>query len=209
MTFCFAFRFYFVSYYVIISFMKRKVKVIIDSDVANEIDDQFALAYAFAKRDIFDILGITIAPYRVSWQKNVSIKDGMVDSKNEAYRILRLFGLKHTDENPMVYLGCSGFLSEGYDKSSPAVEWIIEQAKKNSKIWICCLGTLTNVAMAIRKEPKIAKKIKVVWLGTDNILLDRFSDANYRKDVDAFEEVLKSENFVRSSAVNEDARRRS
>lgn len=170
----------------------KKVKVLIDSDVANEIDDQFALAYAFSRQQELEILGITIAPFRVSWQKELSIRDGMIDSKNEAYRILRLFGIKHSTENPFVYLGCDGYLEEGYDSSNPGVQKIIDVAKENKKVVLCCLGTLTNLAMALRIEPKIANKLKVVWLGTDNIFLDSFEDSNYRKDKTAFYEVLKS-----------------
>lgn len=172
--------------------MKNRIKVLIDSDIANEIDDQFALAYAFSCQDKLDILGITIAPFRVSWQKNLSIREGMIDSKNDAYRLLRFFGIKHDSENPFVYLGCEGFLSEGYSSTNPAVERIIQLAHENKSFCICCLGTLTNVAMALRIEPSIASKINVVWLGTDNVLLDKFDDANYRKDIQAFNEVLES-----------------
>ena len=89
--------------------MKNKIKVLIDSDVANEIDDQFALAYAFSRQNDFDILGVTVAPFQVEWQKNTDIRDGLIDSKNETYRIMRLFGMKHDSENPFVYLGCDNF----------------------------------------------------------------------------------------------------
>lgn len=170
----------------------KRIRVIIDSDVANEIDDQFAISYALARPDKLKVEAITLAPFRVSWQKNLTIRDGMIDSKNEADRLLRLFGFKYSSENPFVYFGSTGFVSEGFNESSPAVEKIIELAKENEPLYICCLGTLTNVAMALRIAPKIASKIKVVWLGTDNILLDKFQDANYRKDILAFEEVAKS-----------------
>ncbi len=171
---------------------KKKIRVLIDSDVANEIDDQFAICYALSRPDNLEVLGITIAPFRVSWQKNLEVKDSLIDSKNEAYRILRLFGIKHDTQNPFVYLGSAGFLSEGYEETSPAVEKIIELAKSKKDFYVCCLGTLTNVALAIKKAPSIASKLKIVWLGTENILLDNFNDSNYRKDVDAFDFVMKS-----------------
>ena len=172
--------------------MKNKIKILIDSDVANEIDDQFALAYALSCQNKLEILGVTIAPFRVSWQKNLTIRDGMIDSRNEAYRILRYFGIKHSSENPFVYLGCDGFLSEGYNASNPAVKKIIELAEKNDSLYVCCLATLTNVAMALKLKPSIASKIKIVWLGTDHLLLDEFNDSNYRKDIVAFNEVVAS-----------------
>ncbi len=171
----------------------KKIKVIIDSDVANEIDDQFAISYALSRLDELDVEAITLSPYRVSWQKNLSIRDGMIDSKNEADRILRLFGFKYSAKNPFVYFGSTGFLSEGYNETSPAVEKIIKTAKKEDCTYICCLGTLTNIAMALRIEPNIASKIKVVWLGTDNVMLDQFLDSNYSKDIQSFNEVVASE----------------
>ena len=170
-----------------------RIKLVIDSDVANEIDDQFAIAYAFARRDVFDIKAITLAPFKVVWQKNLSIREGMIDSKNEAERILRLFGVKWTTKKPFVHFGCEGFLSDGYDKRNPAVDEIVRLAKENDALYICCIGTLTNVAMALRVAPKIAKKLHVIWLGTDNVMLDHFEDNNYSKDVLAFNEVIASE----------------
>lgn len=171
----------------------KRLKIIIDSDVANEIDDQFAIAYAFSRQDFFEIMAVTIAPFSVSWQNTLSYKDSLIDSRNELYRLFRYLGVKHTQEKPLAFMGCEGFLSSGYNKTNPAVERIIELAKKNKSITIVCLGTLTNIAMALRVEPKIASKIKVVWLGTDNLVLDEFKDANYRKDVKAFSEVVQSD----------------
>ena len=40
-----------------------RIRVVIDTDAANEIDDQFALAWAFTSRDRFDIEGVTAVPY--------------------------------------------------------------------------------------------------------------------------------------------------
>ncbi len=178
--------------------MQKKINILIDSDVCNEIDDQFALCYALAKRNRLNILGITIAPFRIedrqagSLRRGYSIRDGLIDSKNEANHILRLFGIHHTPEKPFVYLGCDGFLSEGYYSSNPAVEKIISLCSSGEDFVLCCLGTLTNVAMALKLKPTIAKNLKIVWLGTGNILLEKFTDSNFVKDKQAFYEVLKS-----------------
>ncbi|MDF1521509.1 MAG: nucleoside hydrolase, partial [Trueperaceae bacterium] len=40
-----------------------RLRVVIDTDAANEIDDQFALAWAFTSRDRLDIEGVTAVPY--------------------------------------------------------------------------------------------------------------------------------------------------
>ena len=171
----------------------EKLKLVIDSDVSNEIDDQFALSYALSREDFFDIEAITIAPFRVTWQKNLNVREGMIDSKNEAERILRLFGKKWTQKDPIVLFGAEGFLSEGYKKKSAGVEKIIKLAKKYDDLYICALGTLTNVAMVLHEAPKLAKKLHVVWMGTDNLMLDRFQDTNYAMDKLAFQEVIASD----------------
>ncbi len=171
---------------------QEKIKVLLDSDICNEIDDQFAICYALSCPEKLDVLGITIEPFRVSWRRTLSVRDSLVESRNEAYRLINLFGIKHSQENPFVFMGCDGFISEGYDSTNPAVERIIQLAKANKQLYICCTGTLTNIAMALKTDPSIATSLKIVWCGTDNILLDEFKDSNYAKDKEAFNVVVKS-----------------
>lgn len=164
-----------------------KLKVIIDSDTANEIDDSFALSYALANNDILDIKAITIAPFVVGY-KHISPRDSLLESKAEANRVLRLMGIKNLK---LVHMGSNDFFSNGYCESNPAVDKIIEIARKG-KITIVAMGVLTNVAVALKLEPTIAKNIHVIWLGTKNLMHETFDDSNYRKDKDAFEYVAKS-----------------
>ena len=46
-----------------------KNKLIIDTDTANEIDDQFALAWALLSEDKIDLLGVTAEPYSFQHHK--------------------------------------------------------------------------------------------------------------------------------------------
>ena len=161
--------------------------VIIDSDVMNEIDDQFAIAYALCAKEL-NVQAITICPFNINY-KRISIKDGLVDSYFEAKRLCRLAG-----KNPnIVYKGSTGYVTSGYKELTEGTKKIIEIALKNRKTYVVCLGTLTNVAIALLNEPKIAKKIEVIWLGTKNLLADKFNDSNYIKDKKAFEVVVKSD----------------
>ena len=61
------------------------------------------------------------------------------------------------------------------------VEKIVDVLKKNKEVYNCCLGALTNVAMAIKVAPKLASRMHIVWMGTDNVMLDRFEDTNFVK----------------------------
>ena len=160
--------------------------IIIDSDVCNEIDDQFAIAYALCSKKL-NILAITICPHLVPHERK-TISSGMVDSYLEAKRLCRLTGKK----NIHTYKGCTNFLSSGKALSSDAVNKIIEICMSRKQTTIACLGTLTNVAVAIMQEPRIVKRLKIVWLGTKNLLAEEFSDSNYKNDKKAFETVIKS-----------------
>ena len=42
---------------------KGKNKIILDTDTANEIDDQFALAWTLLSEDKIDLIGVTAEPY--------------------------------------------------------------------------------------------------------------------------------------------------
>ena len=168
--------------------MEKKVRVLFDIDVCKDISKQFAICYALANINKLDILGFTIAPFRNTKKPSDSVRDSLIDSKNEINHILRLFG----NEKPLVFIGSDGFCSDGYEDENPAVKKIIECTKTEKDFVVCCLGGLTNVAVALSHSPKIAEKLNVVWFGTENLLLDSFNDANFLQDKQAFYKVLES-----------------
>lgn len=64
------------EFYEVISNMSKK-KVILDTDMYNEVDDQFALTYLMKSLDVFDLEAITIAPFSKSgYAKTMTIEDG-------------------------------------------------------------------------------------------------------------------------------------
>ena len=55
----------------------EKKKIIVDTDMVNEIDDQFALTYLMKSIDLFDLEAITIAPFSKSGYANTqTIEEG-------------------------------------------------------------------------------------------------------------------------------------
>lgn len=139
---------------------QEKIKVILDTDTYNETDDQFALAYLLKSQDRFNIEAITIAPYQ--HDNDLAIEEGIEKSYQEVLKICQW--LKFNTENK-VFKGSTDYIQEGYDRNNDAVNKIIEVALKNEKTYIMAIGAITNIAMAIRKEPKIINKIEVIWLG--------------------------------------------
>ena len=61
------------------------------------------------------------------------------------------------------------FIQNGYNEENDTVSKIIEVALKNNKTYILGIGDITNIALAIRKEPRIIDKIEIVWLGGNEI----------------------------------------
>lgn len=143
----------------------RRIPVIFDTDANNELDDQHALAYLLLNDDIFNTIGVTV---------NATYNGGEIDEHVlEAQRIVDLCNLT---EKIQVYTGANASFPEIQDQltmeafdGAAAVNFIIEEAKKDreQKLVLLAVGKLTNVALALKKDPTVAEKIRLVWLGSN------------------------------------------
>lgn len=168
----------------------EKKKVILDTDMENEVDDQFALSYLIKSLDVFDLQAITIAPFSKSGYSNASnISEGTELSYNTTLKLLDM--LSHPEYKDKVYKGATKYTTESED-SNDAVEHIIDIAQKNKKITILAIGAITNIAIAIKKSPDIIPKIKVVWLGGNTFLTKDNSEFNFKQDIKAVQTVFES-----------------
>jgi inosine-uridine nucleoside N-ribohydrolase len=167
----------------------EKIRIIIDSDTNNELDDQHAIAYALFNGDIFDVEGIAV---------NKTENGGDVEKqKAEAVRVVKLCGLYPQIK---VYKGANGryedivqHIDEPDFDGAEAVNFIINRAKAkdNRKLVIVPVGKLTNIALAIKKDPGIIPHIKVLWLGTN--YPDDSPEYNFFNDISALNPVLESD----------------
>ena len=143
----------------------KKIPVIFDTDANNELDDQHALAYLLYNASVFDIKGITV---------NTTYNGGNIDEQYaEAKRVMQLCDWE--DKTPLLK-GANGSFEEikntldtlDYD-GNKAVDFIIKEAKKytKEKLVVIAVGKLTNVALAVQKEPSIIDNIRLVWLGSN------------------------------------------
>ena len=165
----------------------EKINVILDTDPGNECDDQFAISYLIKSQDRFNIEAITIAP----WQhdNSLSIEEDIEKSYNE---ILKICNFLDFNVDNKVFKGSTDFISEGYNETNDAVNKIIEISLKNEKTYILAIGAITNIAVAMKKEPKIIDKIEVIWLGGNNVLCNDNNEFNFRQDVQAVRDVFES-----------------
>ncbi len=139
----------------------RRIKIIIDADTANEVDDLFALAGAMAS-DSFNIIGITSAQFHTS---RLGFDSTVRESQKLNEDLARLAG--RTDI-PLP-LGANGPLT-AMDQPyvSPASNFIVEQANslaEGDSLVLVILGSCTNVASAILQDPGIIPKVRVHYLG--------------------------------------------
>ncbi len=148
--------------------MPEKYKVIIDTDIGDDIDDAMALAYALRRPEL-DILGITTVfgpvEARARMAKRLLEIAGRTDIPVYAGNGLLLMNqipvfdhLSHYDKS---------MDSATYDTSVHAVDFIIDTLKKSDgDITLVPIGAMTNIAMALLKCPAIKEKIRrIVWMG--------------------------------------------
>ena len=166
----------------------KKVNVILDTDIYNECDDQFALSYLLKSQDKFNIEAITVAPYH--HDNNISIEEGTDKSYNEVIKICNWLNF---DCDNKVFKGATDYIINGYNEENEAVSKIIEIANKNDKTYILAIGAITNVAMAIKKDSKIIDKIEVIWLGGNSFLSKDNKEFNFKQDVEAVRIVFQSQ----------------
>ena len=170
------------------NYRKDKINLILDTDTYNECDDQFALSYLIKSKDLFNIEAITVAPYSHT-KRDVTVRDGQELSYNE---ILKICNWLNFDTDNKVFKGSMDYIQNGYDETNDAVNKIIEIALKNSKTYILGIGAITNIALAIKKEPKIVNKIEIIWLGGNEPGYKDNLEYNFRQDVAAVKIVFES-----------------
>ena len=168
----------------------NKRNVILDTDIANEIDDQFALAYLVRSLDDINLQAITIAPFKQSRYISIeTIAEGTELSFKTAGRVLDI--LNESDLKKIIYKGATSYTFESKELN-PATSKIIELSKVNEHTTIVAIGALTNIALAIYHAPEIVNKIDIIWLGGNSFLTEKNNDFNFRQDIEAVRLVYNS-----------------
>ena len=142
-----------------------RIRVLLDTDANNELDDQHAIAYLLFNGGVFDVEGITVNRTRGGGD--------VTQHYAEAERVVQLANLHG---RVPLRLGANGSFKEieghldrpDYDGAA-AVRFIIERAHAADRrpLVLLPVGKLTNIALALKKDPSIARKIRVVWLGSN------------------------------------------
>ena len=165
---------------------KGIVDVMLDTDAYNEIDDQFAIAYALLSPEKIRVVGICAAPFFN--RRSNGPEDGMEKSYDEILKLLAL--MNKEDMVDRVYRGSTAYLpDEKTPVSSVAAERIVAAAREHSPeqpLYVVALGALTNVASAILMDLNAMKEnTVVVWLGGHALECEHTREFNMQQDVAA------------------------
>lgn len=139
-----------------------KFDLVLDTDAYNEIDDQFAIAYALRAKERIHLCALYAAPFFNN--NSTSPEDGMERSYQEILNLLSLSG-----ENVPAFKGSKGYLSdEKTPQESAAASDLAQRAMAYSPeapLYVAAIGAITNIASALLLKPEIADRMVVVWLG--------------------------------------------
>lgn len=185
----------------------KPIKMILDTDIGDDIDDAFALAFAINHKDI-ELLGVTtvfkdtisrahqVSKYlRTIHQTHIQISAGIGKPIQEP---IRYFDRDKVDVDGHVYPPQydSSYVTYPFNRQH-ATDFIYEKALEHSgELIIVPIGPLTNIAMTIKKYPDITKHIKKIvlmggWTTNPtpewNILCDpEAADVVFRSGIDVY-----------------------
>lgn len=171
---------------------QEKIKVIIDADTGNEVDDLYAVVRGLIE-PTWDVLGLNATQWQVShWAVDNTMEN--------SYRLNQVL-LSYLKQNEVASnRGAEARLYDWGNKSqtSTASQFIVNEAHKTKgeKLNVIALGALTNVASALLDDPSITDKIRLYWLGSrydfeEGIMTN--IDFNSVMDIQAVDVVLNSD----------------
>lgn len=146
-------------------------KVILDTDIGDDIDDAFALGLLL-KSNLVDLLAITTV-FKNTTARAKQAK-ALVDIANKDIPVFvgevyplngRITGFEMDKGDLATIIPCQYDSSmDNLKVNENAVDAIIRLAKENSgELIVVAIGAMTNVAKALLKDPSIAKDIKAIY----------------------------------------------
>ena len=166
-----------------------RIRVLLDTDTYNEVDDQFAVVHALLSGDRMSLEAICAAPFHNN--RSDGPADGMEKSYDEIIRLLDRLGVRDRDR---VYKGATSYLpSTSEPVESDAAHQIVARSKEgDGPLYVTPIGAITNVASAILLDPSIIERIVVVWLGGQPTHAPSAREFNLKQDVPAAQVVFDS-----------------
>jgi purine nucleosidase len=158
------------------------IRMVLDTDTYNEVDDQFALAYTILSEEKLKLEAVYAAPFMN--KRAASPGDGMELSYNEIVKIIKMLNCPSTD---FAFRGSPDYLRDiNMPHRSDAALDLVKRALKSTPddpLYVVAIGCITNIASAILIEPKIIENIVIVWLGGNAQYWPNQREFNLRQDI--------------------------
>lgn len=183
----------------------EKFHILLDADTG--VDDALALLYALKKPQI-KLEGVTSVFGNIDEKQAAQNALDIIALANPGYEVPVAIGAAETikgvtEEGAPDIHGVNGIGNAVLPKSAQkvldmdAVDFIIEKAKElDGELIIVATGRLTNVALALQKEPELPKYVKKLVVMGGNVLAPGNStpvaEANIYGDPDAADQVFMS-----------------
>lgn len=137
-----------------------KIKIILDTDIGDDIDDAWALAFVISHEG-FAPLGVTVTHGNTPERAKIACKMLHVARRDD---IPVFIGRKTNDKVFQQYSWAEDFTAKRPAKKS-AADFIVETIKRHAgEVTLVAVGPLQNIADALRKEPNLGKYVKRVVL---------------------------------------------
>jgi purine nucleosidase len=140
-------------------------KLIFDTDIGDDIDDALALSYA-VKSGRFDILGVTTVYKNVAMRAKLATRLleslGRRDIPVMAGAGKPLLNRVNLEEVPCQ---CDQDDESARYADTHAVDFIVKAVNENPGCTILTIGAMTNAALALKRDPSIAGKCRLVMMG--------------------------------------------
>ena len=188
------------------------VDVVIDTDAYNEVDDQFAIAWALRSPERVNVEAVYAAPFcsqaigkmlvppgqkplrltREMLGEGIHFADTPAEGMELSYQeILHLFSLLGESPEGKVFRGSTAYIEDDPGRKpveSEAARDLVRRAQARpagKRRYVLAIGAHTKVAAARKMEPAIADKITVVWLGGHAPYFKDGKEFNLLQDVPA------------------------
>lgn len=170
-----------------------KRRIIIDTDIGDDIDDALAIAFALESPEL-DVIGITTVFRNVTARAKLAVnllkRAGRSDIPVFAGIGSPIINKVDVNEIPNQYSEETEGHVEGFGAN--AIDFIVDTImKSDGEITLVPIGPLTNIAIAILKEPGLKTKVKeIVMMG--GCFYSHLSEWNIKCDPEAARVVFES-----------------
>ncbi len=161
-----------------------RLRLVLDTDTYNEVDDQFAIAHLMLASDRFDLEAICAAPFHN--ERSSGPAEGMELSYNEIIAVLDAIGM---ERRPAVLRGSTAWMGAAKQPvPSAAAEDIVARARSatpEAPLHVVAIGAVTNVSSALLMAPDILDRIVVTWIAGHVLDWPSCADFNLKQDIGA------------------------